>query len=131
MAPASTDGRPPTEAALQAIMSNERPREYTAEEIRNSRVFGLFALGAMVLFWGWMALHWPLYGYLYMVTSFGSMFGDDRVFPHQHVWFELAVLENFGALVFSLGFLWFILRVKIPPGGVKLDGSSGSKADRS
>ena len=123
--------RPPTEAASQPIMRNEPLREYTAGEIRNSRVFGLFVLGALVLFWGWLALHWPLYGYLYMVTRFGSMLGDDRVFPHQHFWFELAVLENFGALVFSLGLLWFLLRVKIPPGGVKLDDSAGPKAGRS
>jgi hypothetical protein len=109
-------------------MSNERPSEYSAGEIQNSRAFALFISVPMVLFWGWMALHWPLYGYLYMLDKFPSMSGDDRVFPHQYGWFALAVLENYGALAVSLGVFWFALRTKIPPGGVKLDGPPGPTA---
>jgi hypothetical protein len=101
-------------------MSKSPRRQYTRNEIRASRVFALFATGGLGIFWGWRALDWPLHGYLHGVTRFGSMFGDDRVFPHQHVVFELTVLETFGALAFSIWAFFFFLRIRPgPPGGSK------------
>jgi hypothetical protein len=74
-------------------------------------MFWLSVMGAMAIFWIWMASHWPLYGYLYMLNRI-PLWGDDRVYPHDHVVFELAILENFGLLAFSLWGFCFFLRAK-------------------
>jgi hypothetical protein len=54
-------------------------------------------------------LQWPLNGYLY----FGGKGSLGKVFPHQRVTFELAVLEHLFFLGVSLYAFWFVLNLKV------------------
>jgi hypothetical protein len=89
----------------------------TPAEIRKARMVMLLFMGALAVGSGWMALRWPLYGYLYAFCPMCG--GDNRIYPYQHVIFEFAVFENFGPLAFSIWAFYFFLTAKPVPSDQK------------